>query len=260
MLSCMDCLWEWYKEGFAPGPYESMADFELRVKAVKGALASPEAFLEAVGVTYESIDDVSPGFLVIRSKKGLAFWFGAMTYICEWKGQKIPIIELPKGKRGLGLTTNDLIAHEEVHFLRSTFCEPRFEEVIAYRTSRSKWRKWLGPIFQNPWESYLCMAFFLSFPFLPFIPFFYALIITVIVATYLTLITYRLFRNQTIYQKAMKRLSYHYKNCEEILKLYTDLEIKKTAKGKSAGIPKSSPRGKLLLELINRQKRRVHKN
>ncbi len=250
----MESLVKWYGEGFAPGPHESIHDFELRVLAVKRALAAPDALLKGLGIAYESIDELSTGFLVIKAKRGLPFWFGAMTYICEWQGQTIPIIQLPRGKRMTFLTREDLIAHEKVHFLRSAFNEPRFEELIAYRTSRSGWRKWLGPIFQSPWESYLCMAFFLSFPILPFIPPFFSATIIISCITFLLAITCRLTHNQNLYQKALKKLSYHYRNGEEILKLYTDSEILKTAKGKSAGIPKSSPRGKLILELTKTEK------
>lgn len=44
---------------------------------------------------------------------------------------------------------NELIAHESIHIARMAFNEPAFEEMLAYQTSNSPFRKWLGPIVQS---------------------------------------------------------------------------------------------------------------
>ena len=96
-----------YKEGFIPGPSESFEAFEKRVTLVKSLIGSPEAFLKRLGIDYQTITPITPYFLTITTKKGLPFWFGAMTLICELDGQKIPIIELPKKRRGFDLSHED---------------------------------------------------------------------------------------------------------------------------------------------------------
>lgn len=50
---------------------------------------------------------------------------------------------------------NELIAHELSHIGRMAFEEPQFEEILAYRSSHSRWRRWLGPIVQSAKESLL---------------------------------------------------------------------------------------------------------
>jgi hypothetical protein len=236
-------LYNLYNEGFVPGPSDTLDSFLKRVEFIKEALSSPEAFLKKAKIPYETITEITPYFISITTKKGLPFWFGAMTMICEFEGQKIPIIELPNKPRGLSLTIDDLIAHERVHYLRSAFNEPRFEELLAYRTSRSKWRKYLGPIFQSPWESYLSLGLML----LPL--FFFQLIL--ITLTFLISLFIRLIINQHVLKKALKNLSLHYTNSEELILLFTDTEILKAAQNKFDQIDKTSPRLELLKQIAS---------
>jgi hypothetical protein len=49
----------------------------------------------------------------------------------------------------------DLIAHEMAHIGRMAFEEPRFEELLAYRTAPSRFHRWFGPIVQSSKESLL---------------------------------------------------------------------------------------------------------
>ena len=204
-------------------------------------MSSPDTFLKSAKIPYETIRQITPYCLCITTKKGLPFWFGAMTLICEYQGQKIPILELPKKTRGLSLTTEDLISHEHIHFLRSAFNEPRFEELIAYRTSRSKWRKFLGPIFQSPWESYLCMTLFI-----PPLFFWPAMLLTI---SYVTLLFSRLAINQYLLKKTLQYLSAQFTNSEEILPLLTDSEIIKIARSQYFTLDKTSPRWQLITNL-----------
>ena len=203
-------------------------------------MISPKDFLKTAGISYVTIKEITPYFLCITTKKGIPFWFGAMTLICEYEGHKIPILELPKKMRGLSLKTEDLIAHERVHFYRAAFNEPRFEELIAYRTSRSKWRKHLGPLFQKPWESYVCMALFIPSTF-----YWPSMLLTI---SYLSLLFIRLLLNQFILKKAFKNLIPLHPNPEQILALLTDSEILKTSRNKI--LPLNTPPGHLLLKTL----------
>ena len=62
-------------------------------------------------------------------------------------------------RRYLGLYDRDeLIAHELCHVGRMMYQEPKYEEVLAYRTSKSTFRRWFGPIVQSSWESTLFLV------------------------------------------------------------------------------------------------------
>ncbi len=230
-------LQELYKEGFVPGPKEDDLSFQKRVALVKTLLASPEIFLEKLKIPYAEILHVTPYFLSIRGKKKLPFWFGAMTWIYEEEGHKIPILELPQKTRGIGLTQDDLIAHEEIHFLRASFNEPKFEEILAYRTSRSGWRRILGPLFQHPWESYVAIILCLFIPFFP------------LLAATIALPLFRLTLYQWLFKRALKKLSLLYTNAEELIVLFTDREIIKLAFSHYPNFEHMSLRGKLIEQI-----------
>jgi len=48
-----------------------------------------------------------------------------------------------------------VLSHELSHVGRMCFEEPKFEELIAYRSSSTSWRRWFGPLVQSAWESLL---------------------------------------------------------------------------------------------------------
>ena len=199
-----DYLYQAYKEGFVPGPDEDFEAFQKRYNFVREVLANPEPFLQEVKVSYERVLP-KPPLRVIR-KKRLPFWFGAMTSIYTYQGYEIPVIELPKKPRH---NQDEVLAHEQVHFLRSSFREPKFEEILAYRTSKAKWRQWIGPLFERPWESYLFLILALPLP--------------LVAAAFALLLGTRLTFYQWVFKKALNNLPY--KNREEIIALLTDREI-----------------------------------
>jgi hypothetical protein len=169
-----------------------------------------------------------------------------MTLICEYEGMKIPILELPK-KSSFFVSREEIIAHEKIHFLRSAFSEKRFEEIIAYQTSSSFLRKALGPIFQTPLESTLCMILFALLALSPLLPFLFFQLILVLTATcFLTAFT-RLIINQWLFRKALKKLVPKITNSLEIITLFTDKEIINTALNRP--FDKSSLRWQLLSQI-----------
>ncbi|MBM3193268.1 MAG: hypothetical protein FJZ59_03435 [Chlamydiae bacterium] len=235
-----------YKEGFVPGPKESFEDFQKRVTLIKKELASPALFLEKLKIPYKTISFITPYYIAIESKKKLPFWFGAMTLICEYEGVKIPILELPK-KRSFFVSNEEIIAHEKIHFLRSTFSEKRFEEILAYQTSPSFLRKTVGPIFQTPFESYFCLILFAILSLSPILPFLFFNFVLIVFATcFITAFT-RLFTYQWLFRKALKNLSFRIKNGREIITLFTDQEIIDTAFNRP--FEKNSPRWQLILQI-----------
>ena len=164
--------------GFIPGPKESEEAFKERIKTLEKLFENPpegvDHFLTdtdwkgALEKT-EELFGFAPDWIVAHySNKQLPFFQGAATWITERAGVRIPIVQLREGfERGryLGIYSRDeILAHETVHAVRMCFDEPIFEEFFAYQTSLSRFRKFLGPLFQNSWESYL-FIFFLFIPF-----------------------------------------------------------------------------------------------
>ncbi|MFN0065694.1 MAG: hypothetical protein ACKVOH_05610 [Chlamydiales bacterium] len=103
---------------------------------------------------------------VIYSNKGLRFWEGGCTWIDE--GQAV--LQLRKSfatkERYLWIySKQELLQHEAVHLMRQHMKEPIFEEVLAYRTSSSRLRRFLGPFFRTPRESLLFVPLLLFLPF-----------------------------------------------------------------------------------------------
>lgn len=111
---------------------------------------------------------LEPG--VVYSNKGLRFWEAA----CLWYDGEKAIIQLraslKEKEHYLGIVSKkELIAHEKVHAKRMHFNEPIFEEILAYQTSRSKFRRFFGPFFRTPRESLLYVIALFLVPFIPYL-------------------------------------------------------------------------------------------
>jgi hypothetical protein len=149
------CL-NWKKRGLIPGPQETEEAFLARVSQVSSS-EGQEDWEGAHQVTQKLFDFSIDWVPVSFSNQKLPFWEGAATWI-----DAMPSIQVREGfKKGryLGYELTEVLAHEFVHVARTAFEEPEFEELLAYQTSRSWFRRKLGPAFQKPWES---LAFVLS--------------------------------------------------------------------------------------------------
>jgi hypothetical protein len=222
-----------YKDGFLAGPKDTEESFEKRIFGLHSFFKTP-LVIKKISKDPLPLSAISPSFPFFRSSKKLPFWFGAMTWICEVeKGVKIPLLQLPKKKRFSWTSEEELIAHEKVHALRCAFSEARFEEILAYRTSPSHFRRFLGPLFQKPIESYFFLFSSFLTIFYPLAPFFLFILLFI-----------RLAINQRTFHKALNELSKEVVNSEEVIQLFTDKEISLTAKGKFLKIEKNSLRWK----------------
>ena len=79
-------------------------------------------------------------------------------FIEEDNGVFKPHIQLRKGfLKGsyLFYKVEEVLSHEMFHAARVHYNEPKYEEIFAYMTSKSSFRRFLGPLFQSPKESYL---------------------------------------------------------------------------------------------------------
>lgn len=157
--------------GIIPGPDEQEEDFLKRADQclhLAQTLASagepagfssaqdlhPQSVLEGPFVMTSSLFDMAPDWVpLFFSNRGLALWHGGCAWICQLSEESQPVGFLQIRRwfadhlSYLGLyDRNELLAHELAHIGRMTFQEPIYEEVLAYRTSKSAFRRWLGPI------------------------------------------------------------------------------------------------------------------
>jgi hypothetical protein len=90
---------------------------------------------------------------VIYSKDSLWPWQGAVLWDYETKeGDRYPVLQLRKNLFKM-YKKEEVLAHELVHFVRFSFKEPFFEEMLAYQTSPQFFRRFMGPLFIYPLES-----------------------------------------------------------------------------------------------------------
>lgn len=163
--------------GLIPGPSESLIEFATRASyclTLKDQLSkdihtllncettsppplSPEdGFLKA-----QHLYDISPDWIpIFFSNYQLTPWHGGCAWIFQHTDNSptATFLQLRKSlehkNRYLGVySKEELVAHELAHIGRMMFEEPRFEEILAYATSPSKFRRWLGPILESSKES-----------------------------------------------------------------------------------------------------------
>lgn len=96
-------------------------------------------------------------FLVLHSNSSLLPWQGAILWEYESEeGDLYPVVQLRRSfsKVFLGCyKKEEIVAHELVHVVRFAFNEPLFEELLAYQTSKSFFRRFMGPLFIYPFEA-----------------------------------------------------------------------------------------------------------
>lgn len=192
--SCDESLIDFSKRGIIVGPNEEKNIFFNRAEKLK----KKEQFIDftSINIAYQ----VRPDWVEIEySNKGLHFWEAA----CVWQDQpKMQLKPIFLKKNYLGYSRKELIDHELVHLVRSEFHSPIFEEVLAYQSSK-RLRKYFGPIVRNPRESkgfvfFLAIIALFSF----WSPFSILLLLPILGYAF-----YRLWRTQSIFQKARKVLS-----------------------------------------------------
>jgi len=167
------------QQGLIPGPDESESAFCQRVAQAKSlsletdpSLGKPCLLQElypssASGKNQafitQQLFDIFPSWVpVFFSNYQLFPWQGgcAWFYQLSEEGPMEACFQLRKqfanSARYLGIYSRDeLIAHESVHIGRMLFEEPKFEEILAYRTATSAFRRWFSPIVQSSKESLL---------------------------------------------------------------------------------------------------------
>jgi hypothetical protein len=151
------------KQGWIPGPAESEENFFRRVGVARHSSLPQKEALQRIAETFHA----RPEWVdVCVSSRGLCFWEGAATWIGEEAGgTRCCRIQIKDSFLSRLYSREEVIAHEMVHAMRVCFEERRFEEILAYQTSRNPLRRYCGPLFAGSKETFL---FLLSF-FVPWI-------------------------------------------------------------------------------------------
>ncbi|HKZ00533.1 MAG TPA: hypothetical protein VJ112_05170 [Rhabdochlamydiaceae bacterium] len=229
------------RRGLFPGHMEDEAAFLRRIELLKTQLATDavegscplpmEDWKKAHALT-TALFDIQPDWIAaVYSAKGLPFWERAAAWEVAKSGSTFHLIQLqPVLKKGKLYSLEEVLAHEAVHAVRSHLKQNRFEEIMAYRTSRFSYRKWLGPIFRKPWETNL---FLLSLLFSLFLVWFGngSVLLDCLTALPFFLLAYwymRLQDVQGVFKKCLQNLSQCLTNPERALAValrLTDDEI-----------------------------------
>lgn len=163
---------------------------------------------------------------IVYKDEGLSLWEAG----CLWYSDDLfcpPLLQLrahfaTKETLYFLYSKEEILAHEAIHAIRAPLKSKRFEEYFAYSTSKSTFRKFLGPLFSTPTEaSFVILASFIFFAsaFLtPLLSAFGAL-------TLFSLFFARLARNWYLFFKCKKRLSALTKKPLALMLRLTDEEI-----------------------------------
>jgi hypothetical protein len=170
-------LQQFNQKGLIPGPSETDEEFAARVnyclnlkehlseefKTCLGPVNDDSSALsngfDIIATTY----DLSPAWIpVFFSNYQLPPWHGGCAWIFQMTetSPTAALLQvrqsLERSSKYLGIYSRDeLVAHELAHVGRMKFEEPKFEEILAYSTSFSGFRRWFGPIVQSSYESML---------------------------------------------------------------------------------------------------------
>lgn len=169
---------EWNIQGFIPGPNEAETSFAERVAFCQhleqhliqkvgaelpfqvGDQNNQDLLQDALPLT-QDLYGIRPQWVpLFFSNYQLAPWHGGCAWIFQLDEQTptTAFLQLRARLRNfpsyLGIyRRTELIAHELAHVGRMLYQEPQFEEILAYQSSSSSWRRWLGPIVQSSKES-----------------------------------------------------------------------------------------------------------
>lgn len=176
-----DRQWKrWNRQGLIPGPEETEEVFKARVSFClnleqrlvekvgtdlpfnAGDQASQDILIEGTSITSDLYGIAPEWTPVFFNNYQLAPWHGGCAWIFQLDEETPTAAFLQlrahfrEQKSYLALyNRSELIAHELAHVGRMMYHEPQFEEILAYRSSSSSWRRWLGPIVQSSKESLL---------------------------------------------------------------------------------------------------------
>lgn len=142
------------RRGFWVGPGETEEAYRARVKRCTSSEVArhiPDGEWELGCQKSEEQFGFRPDWIETRIEEGSS---GLLFAGAAEVGGGPPIVRLDKKvwRRGRPIPRHELLAHEWLHVARMAFDEPRFEEIIAFQTSRRSWRRFFSPIVQSTHE------------------------------------------------------------------------------------------------------------
>jgi hypothetical protein len=182
------------RQGFIPGPDESEEMFLKRVEITKKIYSDPANILKYIdGKTFPKkffdekkvkrplwgwskktlkiLFDIEPvDFYAFFSNEKLSFFEAAATWIVPIELEstnldsiiKIPLLQFRKKLKEknflLFYNFDEILAHEAAHMARVSFNNSKYEEIFAYLTSASSFRRILGGIINNPKEGHIFLG------------------------------------------------------------------------------------------------------
>jgi hypothetical protein len=176
------------RTGLIPGPYEQLETYLKRIdytlhlndhlsNELKSLLsdtnfdAEKKELVNQSAENLKNIYDCYPNWTsLFFSNYKLPIWQGGCTWIFQMTEESptSSLIQLRKtfinSTKYLGIyNRTELLTHELAHVGRTMFQEPKFEELLAYNTSKSRFRRWFGPLVQSSTESamFLLLIFML---------------------------------------------------------------------------------------------------
>lgn len=235
-------LLELNKQGFIPGPSETKEDFILRInyclnlkEHLKTKKFLEKSFAESMDDSFLNLNskpkkhfDIEPSWIpVFFSNYQLMPWHGGSAWIFQ-ENETLPTAAFFQLRRQFKNQTHylkiynrvELIAHEISHVGRMMFDEPKFEELIAYRTSDSSFRRFFGSIVQSSRESQgFMLTLFLILCFNYFILLFtdaleWVFILNTIPLAMIAFAVIRLLKRQREFSKALENVKGVLKNQE----------------------------------------------
>lgn len=261
-----ELLLTYNRQGLIPGPGESETDFFHRAKycldlketiaeeiSLPKSLQASCARLTPSNESLSSLYDISPDWVpVYFSDYQLAPWQGGCAWIFQASEEKPTAAFFQLRKRFessptyLGLySRTELMNHELAHVGRMMFEEPKFEEIIAYRTASSKGRRFWGAIVQSSTEAAWFVFLLLPLIFLDLYLLFsrqenvywQVASLKLIPLSLIALAAVRLYRKQKIFSQALNGLVSLFQDQQQanaVIYRLTDKEIEEFA-GKSPG-------------------------
>lgn len=260
------------QQGFIPGKEETEEEFYKRVNFCRNLnkelvsnvgvelpfnvsdQASQDIKHEAFTCT-EHFYGITPDWTpIFFSNYRLSPWHGGCAWIFQLNAQTptAAFLQLRSAFRHknwyLGIyKRRELIAHELSHVGRMLYDEPQFEEILAYRTADSKWRRYLGPLVQSSRESIVFTVILgiiliadiallsVHNPLMHTIALWLPSIAVLLVLFALARLIYR----QSIFKKCLKKLRKifnHKHEADHVIYRLTDREIRLFAKASSEKI------------------------
>lgn len=248
--------------GLIPGPNETFEDFELRAEyclrlkteILPQVLQEKDHSVvveEAFPLT-QSWYGICPDWVYLFfSNEKLTPWHGGAAWIFQME-ENTPTAALIQLRENFAnkkkylkfLSRKELLAHELSHVGRMMFNEPRFEEMLAYRSSPSWISRNLGPLFQSAKESFFFIFTLLFTILFDFLNIFYgnslhATWLKLIPLGFLFLLFIRLFSNKTKLNRSflkLKELLQSDEKANAFLYRLTDSEIENFSRSSLADI------------------------